>query len=388
MATRFSMRGAIGMLRITQPPVNSLGLAVRQGIASGLAEAEKAGAKAIVLSGDGATFPAGADITEFATGAFMTTPSLLDNIADLEKSKIPIVAAIHGTALGGGAELTFACHYRVMDERARIGLPEVHLGLLPGAGGTQRLPRLVGCETAIKMMTSGMPINAKKALAAGVVDEVAPADGKSPAADSVVERAVAFAEALGGAPADPSRVLSNQPVPPVPDGFFDTARHVTRAMLCRIVLCRIAASCILSVAPLHRDGRRLQARGQTKKAARGMVAPLSIVDAVAAAASAPSFAAGLAEEARLFAGLARGPQARRSSLRMMAFGEPSSRGSSSRASLSRRRRRCSTSSSRSGRSARSRASWAAARPPRWPPPPSSARERWEAASPCASRTRG
>ena len=273
-AVAYSVEGSTAVLTVRNAPVNALSQAVREGLLVGIRRAAADGqVRGVIIAGSGQTFPAGADIREFGSAAAAQSPNLVEVCTAIEECPKPVAAAIHGTALGGGLEVALSCHYRVGAAGAKVGLPEVALGILPGAGGTQRLPRLVGCETAIKMMTSGMPINAKKALAAGVVDEVAPADGKTPAADSVVEAAVAFAEALGGAPADPARVLSSLPVPPVAEGFFEGAK------------------------------------GATKKAARGMVAPLSIVDAVAAAATAPSFAEGLAEEARLFMGLARGPQA-------------------------------------------------------------------------------
>ena len=146
-------RGRVALIKITKPPVNSLGFAVRKGIADGLDAAEKDGASAVVFAGDGATFPAGADITEFAAGGGFKEPTLTDIIERVSALKLHTVAAIHGTALGGGLELALGCHWRLADAKAKCGLPEVHLGILPGAGGTQRLPRIVGCEEAIKLMT-------------------------------------------------------------------------------------------------------------------------------------------------------------------------------------------------------------------------------------------
>ena len=151
-------RGRVALIKITKPPVNSLGFAVRKGIADGLDAAEKDGASAVVFAGDGATFPAGADITEFAAGGGFKEPTLTDIIERVSALKLHTVAAIHGTALGGGLELALGCHWRLADAKAKCGLPEVHLGILPGAGGTQRLPRIVGCEEAIKLMTSGRPV--------------------------------------------------------------------------------------------------------------------------------------------------------------------------------------------------------------------------------------
>jgi 3-hydroxyacyl-CoA dehydrogenase len=128
------------------------------------------GAKAVVIVCEGRTFIAGADITEF--GGAQRGASLFDVQDAIEGSPKPVVAAIHGTALGGGLEVALACHYRVAVPSARCGLPEVNLGLLPGAGGTQRLPRIVGPEKAMEMMTSGQHVPAKDCLAMGLVDEL------------------------------------------------------------------------------------------------------------------------------------------------------------------------------------------------------------------------
>ena len=166
------LRGRVAVIRICKPPVNSLGLAVRQGIADGLNQAEAAGAKAVVIAGDGATFPAGADIQEFETGGHLQPPMLGALIERISALGMHSIAAVHGTALGGGMELALACHYRLLHEKAKFGLPEVHLGLLPGASGTQRLPRIVGCEDAIQLMTRGGMIDAKAALTKGLADEI------------------------------------------------------------------------------------------------------------------------------------------------------------------------------------------------------------------------
>ena len=273
-ATLFGMRGRVALVRITKPPVNSLGLAVRKGLMDGLDAAEKSNAGAVVLVGDGSTFPAGADIAEFATGGHMTQPVLGNVIERVSALGMHSVAAVHGTALGGGMELTLACHWRLMHKHAQFGLPEVHLGLLPGAGGTQRLPRLIGCEAAIKMMTSGAMISAKKALAAGLADEVVPSTAASPSED-MVERAVAFCEEkLIGQPIDPLRVVAARKVTEPSDDFFATVR-----------------------------------KGVVAKS-RGEVAPGVIVDAVEAAVGAESFEAGLGAEVNLFMDLAGGSQAR------------------------------------------------------------------------------
>ena len=161
----------VAVLTVNSPPVNALSLAVREGILAGLSQAaENPAVEAIVLICAGRTFIAGADITEF--GRPPQDPSLHHVIDAIEASKKPVIAAIHGTALGGGLETALACHFRVAVPSAKLGLPEVKLGLLPGAGGTQRLPRVVGVPQALEMVTSGTPIGAKQAAAAGLVDEL------------------------------------------------------------------------------------------------------------------------------------------------------------------------------------------------------------------------
>ena len=174
--TDLTMDGDIAVLTVNSPPVNALSAAVRQGIAQGIGQAAADQAvRAVVLACAGRTFIAGADITEF--GKPMVGPSLHEVIRTIEGAPKPVVAAIHGTALGGGLETALGCHYRVAVPSAKLGLPEVKLGLLPGAGGTQRLPRVVGVEQALDMVTSGTPIAAKTALDHGLVDALAPEDG-------------------------------------------------------------------------------------------------------------------------------------------------------------------------------------------------------------------
>ena len=153
------------------PPVNALSHSVRSGLINSLIELinnEKV--DGIVLIGDGRTFFAGADISEF--GKPMQQPHLNSVIKTFEESKKPIVAALHGTPLGGGLELAMGCNYRVAISSTKLGLPEVKLGIIPGAGGTQRLPRLAGVEKALSMITSGIPVSASDALKSGVIEEV------------------------------------------------------------------------------------------------------------------------------------------------------------------------------------------------------------------------
>jgi 3-hydroxyacyl-CoA dehydrogenase len=168
-------RGHVAVLTVNNPPVNALSRHVRQGLHEGLMQAgSDAAVQAVVITCAGRTFIAGADITEF--GKPPTEPSLHSVLELIESCPKPVVAAIHGTALGGGLEVTLACHYRVGVKGARFGLPEVKLGLLPGAGGTQRLPRVVGAQKALQMIVSGDPIGADEALKVGLIDEIVDGD--------------------------------------------------------------------------------------------------------------------------------------------------------------------------------------------------------------------
>jgi 3-hydroxyacyl-CoA dehydrogenase len=170
-----TMRGSIALVTIDNPPVNALSQSVRQGIVDAMDSAQgRPECKAIVVVCAGRTFIAGADIREF--GKTPETPYLPDVVQRLEDSDRPVIAAIHGTALGGGLEVAMGCHYRIAAKTARVGLPEVTLGLLPGATGTQRLPRLAGVERALDMMLIGKPVDAASALDSGVIDRIADPD--------------------------------------------------------------------------------------------------------------------------------------------------------------------------------------------------------------------
>jgi 3-hydroxyacyl-CoA dehydrogenase len=197
-----SVEGDIAVLTLNSPPVNALSSGVRDGLALGVAQAVADPAvKAIVLICDGRTFIAGADITEF--GGAAKGASLFEVQTAIEDSSKPVIAAIHGTALGGGLEVALTCHYRVAVPSARCGLPEVNLGLLPGAGGTQRLPRIVGAEKALEMMTTGQHVPAPKCLEMGLVDAIVD-EGK------LREGAIAFAKSVlaEGRPLNKVRDLS------------------------------------------------------------------------------------------------------------------------------------------------------------------------------------
>src|SRR5919198_1915054 len=181
----FDRRGRVAVLTVNNPPVNALSQHVRQGLRDGVKQAiADDGVAAVVIVCAGRTFIAGADITEF--GKPPREPGLHEVLGIIEGSPKPVVAAIHGTALGGGLEVALACHWRVAVKSARVGFPEVKLGLLPGAAGTQRLPRVAGVEKALQMIVSGDPITADDALRHGVIDEIV--DGDLTAA------AIAFAE--------------------------------------------------------------------------------------------------------------------------------------------------------------------------------------------------
>ncbi len=198
--TDLSKDGDIAVITLNSPPVNALSAPVRDGLAEGFKAAiADNSVKAIVLICEGKTFIAGADISEF--GKAPKGASLFEEQNAKENSPKPDVAAIHGTALGGGLEVALCAHYRVAVPSARAGLPEVNLGLLPGAGGTQRLPRITGPEAALDLMTSGRHMPAKQALDVGLFDELAP-EGK------LREAAVAFARKI---------VAENRPLKKVRD---------------------------------------------------------------------------------------------------------------------------------------------------------------------------
>ena len=186
----YEVRGNVALMTIDNPPVNPLSSGVRQGLHDGLTQALADDAvAAIVLTGAGRAFIAGADISEF--GGKSEGPSLGDCLAAMDNSSKPIVAAINGTAFGGGLEVALCCHYRVIAPSAPVGLPEVKLGLLPGAGGTQRLPRLIGAEKALSFILSGDPIPGPAAVQMGIADHLSEGniveDGLSFAADIIAK---------------------------------------------------------------------------------------------------------------------------------------------------------------------------------------------------------
>jgi 3-hydroxyacyl-CoA dehydrogenase len=210
----------IAIVTVDNPPVNALKHEVRAGLAEALRQTRDDPAiKAVVMACAGRTFFAGADITEF--GKPPQAPGLGEVITAIEALPKPVVAAVHGTALGGGFELALACHFRVAVAGARVGLPEVKLGLLPGAGGTQRLPRLIGPEKALKMIVTGDPIEAREALADGIVDEIVEGD--------LTAGAIAYARRVV-AEGRPLRRVRDREDKLSAEGFADAAEALTRRL--------------------------------------------------------------------------------------------------------------------------------------------------------------
>jgi 3-hydroxyacyl-CoA dehydrogenase len=262
----YTVEDGVAVLTVNNPPVNALGHGVRLGLLKGVEKAQDdEAASAIVIYCEGNTFIAGADITEFATGP--KDPQQEDVMVALENSSKPTVAAIHGTALGGGLETAMSCHYRVAVASAKCGLPEVNLGLLPGGGGTQRLPRLVGVEKALEMVTSGQPIGAPEANQLGLVDDIIAGDLRADA--------VAFAKDKAAQDAAHPRVRDN-------DEKLLAAREM----------------------PQMFD----MARGMVAKRARGFIAPEYNIRCIEAAVNLP-FDEGRKLETKLFMELVMGPQA-------------------------------------------------------------------------------
>ncbi|MFC1702112.1 3-hydroxyacyl-CoA dehydrogenase NAD-binding domain-containing protein [Pseudomonadota bacterium] len=212
---QLSQHGSVAVITVNNPPVNALSQPVRAGLQDAMQQAFSGENKAIVLICAGRTFIAGADISEF--GKPPADPSLPDLLRLVESSPVPVIAAIHGTALGGGLETAMSCHYRIASPSAKLGLPEVTLGLLPGAGGTQLTPRLIGVEEALGLMTSGKPVSSAQALKAGLLDRIAE--------DDLLEAALAFADELIKTGTG-ARRTSELPVESshLPADYFDTMR--------------------------------------------------------------------------------------------------------------------------------------------------------------------
>jgi len=268
MSANFEVRGDVAVISLNNPPVNGLGYETRLGIVNGLDQAlSDPAVKAIVVTGAGKAFSGGADIREFGSPKAIAEPNLLSVIAALEASTKPVVAAVHSVAMGGGLELALGCHYRVAASGAQIALPEVKIGLIPGAGGTQRLPRVLGVETALNMIVSGEPVKSEllaKQPGQKLFDKIVDGDA--------VEAAVAYARAKADVRPLP-RVRDLKIVYPNADAYFQFARNTVGAM------------------------------------AKNFPAPLKCVDAVAASMK-MKFDDGLKYERELFLGLLMTPEAK------------------------------------------------------------------------------
>lgn len=258
--------GQVLVVTIQNPPVNALSQAVRQGLADAVAQARSdAQVQAILMVGSGKAFIAGADIREFGKPAM--PPSLPDVLVQLENSDKIVVAAIHGPALGGGLEVALSCHYRLAVSGAKLGLPEVQLGLLPGAGGTQRTPRLIGVKAALDLMLSGRHASAEEALAMGLVDKVEPAGSDARTAG------LAYANAL---------LAQNAPVRRTREATALADKAASQAEL---------------------DA----AKAESAKKSRGLFSPGKIIECVQGALDLP-FEQGMQNERKLFVQCLESPQ--------------------------------------------------------------------------------
>ncbi|HEX5343958.1 MAG TPA: enoyl-CoA hydratase-related protein, partial [Duganella sp.] len=266
MTAEYQVHGKVAVITLNNPPVNGMGHVTRSAAVKGIQQALADDAvKAIVITGAGKAFSGGADIKEFNTPKALQEPSLHTLIATAEGATKPVVAAIHSVCMGGGLELSLGCHYRVALPGAQIALPEVKLGLLPGAGGTQRLPRAIGLEAALNMIVSGEPQKATAFAGTALVDELVDAD--------LVAAAVAFAQRV---------VAEGRPLRRLRDVKID---------------------------PAGADAFLQFARNSVKAAAQGLPAPLQCVECVAHAVTQP-FDEGLRLERAAFFALMNTPESR------------------------------------------------------------------------------
>jgi 3-hydroxyacyl-CoA dehydrogenase len=226
MSASYELHGPVAVITLNNPPVNGLGHATRLEVAQGLEKAQAdASVKAVVITGAGKAFSGGADIKEFGTPKALAEPNLLSLIRLVELCSKPVVAAVHSVCMGGGLELALGCHYRVAAPGANVALPEVKIGLIPGAGGTQRLPRALGVETALNMIVSGDPV--KSELLASLPGQ------------KLFDKLITEGDLLQGAIAFATEVADKRPLPlvrdikvkhPNPDGYFQFARNTVKAM--------------------------------------------------------------------------------------------------------------------------------------------------------------
>jgi 3-hydroxyacyl-CoA dehydrogenase len=218
MAVDYTTHDGVAVITLNNPPVNGLGHSTRTGIVESLERAQADPAiSAIVLTGAGKAFSGGADITEFNTPKAFQEPTLATVIKAVENSAKPVIAAIHSVAMGGGLELALGAHYRIAAPGAQIALPEVKLGILPGAGGTQRLPRAIGLEAALNMIVSGAPVMSEKLAGTGLFDEVVEGD--------LAEAALAYARQVGARPGPHPKVRDRKIDHPNAAGFIQFARN-------------------------------------------------------------------------------------------------------------------------------------------------------------------
>jgi 3-hydroxyacyl-CoA dehydrogenase len=272
----YAVNGETAVITLDNPPVNGLGHALRSGIVAGLERAlSDAKVKAVVITGSGKAFSGGADIKEFNTPAMLAEPNLHSVIRAIEASDKPVIAAINGTVMGGGLELALGCHFRVAQAGVQVALPEVKLGLLPGAGGTQRLPRLVGVEHALNMIVSGAAIPSDMFKGTPLFDEFVATDA--------LAGALAFAAKVVAEKRPLKRVRDLKVRHPNPEGFFLVARNTVMSM------------------------------------AGPFPAPLKCLEAVKASVTSKSFDDGLARERELFGELLMTAESR--ALRHAFFGE-------------------------------------------------------------------
>ena len=271
MSASYQVHGPVAVITLNNPPVNGLGFSTRQGIVDALEQARTdASVKAIVITGAGKAFSGGADIKEFGTDNAMREPNLNSVIAAIEHSSKPVVAAIHSVAMGGGLELALGCHYRVVAPGCSVALPEVKLGLLPGAGGTQRLPRVLGVEAALNMVVSGEAV--KSELLAAIPGQKL-FDKLTASPETLMDEAQAFAVSV--AEVRPLPLVRNLPAKhPQGEAYFQFARNMVKGM------------------------------------AKNFPAPLNCLDAVAASTTARSFDEGMARERALFLELMATPESR------------------------------------------------------------------------------
>ncbi len=267
-AVKTSLRGAVAVLVMDNPPVNGLGHALRSGIIDAIdAAMANADVRAVVLTGSATAFSGGADVREFGTPRSGQAPTLLAVVAAVEDAAKPVVAAIAGNCLGGGLELAMACHYRVALAKASLGLPEVKLGLLPGASGTQRLPRLVGLQTALNMVVYGAPVAAARLEGTALLDQVVAGDDM----EALLSAACALAEKV--ADRSPPKVRDRKVDKTDADAFLGFARNTVAAT------------------------------------SKNFPAPLKCVQAVSGAVKL-SWAEGMKQERELFLGLMQTPESR------------------------------------------------------------------------------